>query len=261
MTRDQARIIFEKHNPADAVIHCPSGRAKMRKPLNLYAKAAVNLYGIIRREEFVEIFNTQNEDQTTAEEVFNILLPNVLKDKWYGFYEDYLVHYLVLENFDLVEYLKKEQTGKTRYLPSKEKFIKYECEDYEDTNHWRNVNMFMGDAFGYSQNTTDSFFEIKGYLKLGIGTNEIGKILEKHDIVFGDLKQAQKLFDKIMIASNNSRIWQNKGYTPDEMMKFRTVNQPKEPVFSRNKKVGPNEQCPCGSGVKYKKCCARKGIF
>ena len=29
----------------------------------------------------------------------------------------------------------------------------------------------------------------------------------------------------------------------------------KEPIRNRDKKVGPNDPCPCGSGKKYKKCC------
>ena len=28
-------------------------------------------------------------------------------------------------------------------------------------------------------------------------------------------------------------------------------------IFVADKKVGPNEPCPCGSGKKYKKCCGR----
>lgn len=31
---------------------------------------------------------------------------------------------------------------------------------------------------------------------------------------------------------------------------------PVSPV-RRGKKIGPNKQCPCGSGKKYKKCCGR----
>ena len=29
--------------------------------------------------------------------------------------------------------------------------------------------------------------------------------------------------------------------------------------FVAEKKVYPNNPCPCGSGKKYKKCCGRKG--
>ncbi len=32
----------------------------------------------------------------------------------------------------------------------------------------------------------------------------------------------------------------------------------KQPVRNKEKKVGPNDPCPCGSGKKYKKCCMQK---
>ncbi len=32
----------------------------------------------------------------------------------------------------------------------------------------------------------------------------------------------------------------------------------KQPVRNKDKKVGPNDLCPCGSGKKYKKCCMQK---
>jgi len=36
----------------------------------------------------------------------------------------------------------------------------------------------------------------------------------------------------------------------------KTVKQ--QPVRNKDKKVGPNDPCPCGSGKKYKKCCMQK---
>ena len=39
--------------------------------------------------------------------------------------------------------------------------------------------------------------------------------------------------------------------TPDKTVK-------PQPVRNREKKVGPNDPCPCGSGKKYKKCCMQK---
>ena len=35
---------------------------------------------------------------------------------------------------------------------------------------------------------------------------------------------------------------------------------PKKPVQRVEKKVYPNDPCPCGSGKKYKQCCGRKSI-
>lgn len=153
MTENQAKKIFEKYNSADNIVRSPNGRAKMRKPLDTYAKAAVNLYGIIRRDEFAEIFNAQNEEQTIAEEVYTILLPSVLKSGWYGFYKVYIVHYAVLRDFGWAGYLERAQAGKPCYIPPKEQFLQFKWEEYEDNNHWYNVRKFMWDAFGYGKGT------------------------------------------------------------------------------------------------------------
>jgi len=256
MTENQAKKIFEKYNPASDIKRCPKGRAKMRKLLDTYAKASVNLYGIIRIDEFADIFNSQNEEQTTSDEVYTILLPNVLKYGWYGFYMDYIVHYIILHDFDWVDYIKREQTGKPRYIPPKEKFLMFECEEYQDNDHWTNVCKFMWDAFGISKNTSEGFQEIKDYITYNSGIREIGTILEKHNLIFNDTKQIQKFFDLLTLAKNNTRIWENKGHTPEEIHVLLANSQSEEFIIHQPKKVGPNDPCPCGSGKKFKKCCA-----
>jgi len=256
MTKNEAKKIFDRYNTITDVVSCPKGKTKVRDLLDLYAIAAANLYGIIRRDEFVEIFNAHNKEQTTSDEVYKILLPKVLKDKWYGFYKDYIVHYLALDNFDLVEYLEREQSGKPRYIPQKEDFLQYENEEYEDTDHWNNAFDYMCEAFGDSDNTFDCLEEIKEYLTFDFGINKIGAILEKFNIVLEDQKQAQEFFNKLLDAANNTRKWHNKGFTPEEMMKINAKARPKSPVFiNQSKQTWPNEKCPCGSGKKYKKCC------
>ena len=256
MNENQAKKLFEKYNPSDGVVRCPYGRAKMRSPLDTYAKAAVNLYGAIRRNEFVEIFNAQNRDQTTADEIYIILLPNVLKNGWYGFYEDYIVHYAVLRDFDWMGYLERMQAEKPRYVPPKEQFLQFEWEEYEDNDHWQNVRKFMWDAFGYSKRTTEGFAEIKAYIAHSHGIKELGAIIEKHNLAFHGEKQAQEFFNLLSTAKNNTRIWENKGHTPSEMTKLLTSRHPKEPIIHQPKKAGRNQPCPCGSGKKYKTCCA-----
>lgn len=37
--------------------------------------------------------------------------------------------------------------------------------------------------------------------------------------------------------------------------------KPQEPYKRANKKIMPNDPCPCGSGKKFKKCCKGKGIY
>ena len=259
MIGEKAKKIFEQYNCKSDVVRCPNGRAITRKLLDSYATAAVNLYGIISRVDFVKIFNKQNLDQTTEEEIYILLLPLVLKEGWYGFYKKYIVHYWFFDDFDQADYLVEHQADKPRYIPEKEEFLKYKFEDYEDNDHWRNVRRFMWDTFGYSKNISEGYAEVRNYITYGDGIRELGPILYKHNLIFCGEEQLQEFINLVMLAKNNSRIWPNKGYTPFELfeiIKKRDTNIVQFPNIYRTK-VGRNDPCPCGSGKKYKKCCAR----
>ena len=161
MSEENAKKIFEQYNRTLDIVRCPNGRAVTRKLLDSYTRAAVNLYGIISREDFVDIFNKQNIDQTTDEEIYILLLPLVLKDGWYCFYKEYIVHYLFFDNFNHTDYLLKHQADKPRYIPEKDEFLKCVIEDYVDNDHWWNVRRFMWDVFGYSKNTSEGYEEAR----------------------------------------------------------------------------------------------------
>jgi len=258
MTEEEAKKVFEQYNHTSDVVRCPNGRAIVRKQLDSYARAAVNLYGMISREDFVDIFNKQNSDQTSSEEVYILLLPLVLKESWYGFYKEYIVHYSFFNDFGIFDFLSKQQADKPRYIPEKSEFLKYSIEDYEDNEHLWNVRLFMVDVFGYSKRTLESFEEVRDYIAYGEGISELSSILDSHHLICSNEKQLQEFIDLIMLAKNSMRLWENNGYTPIELsgiMRERDKNIVKLPI-SLKQKIGRNDPCPCGSGKKYKKCCA-----
>ena len=258
MTEEKAKKIFEQYNCTSDVVRCPNGRAIIRKLIDSYARAAVNLYGIISRDDFVSIFNKQNADWTSKEEIYILLLPLVLKDGWYCFYKEYIVHYWFFNDFDQADYLLKYQADKPRYIPEKSEFLKYTDEGFEDNDHWWNVRRFMYDVFGYRKNTSEGYEEVRSYITYGDGIRELGPILDSHNLVFDGEKQLQEFINLIMLAKNNTRIWGNNGYTPSELHEIvskHNENIVKFPTLQRPQ-VGRNDPCPCGSGKKYKKCCA-----
>lgn len=258
MTEEKAKKIFEQYNRTSDVIRCPNGRAIVRKLLDSYARAAVNLYGIISRDAFVDIFNKQNVDQTSDDEIYVLLLPLVLKNGWYGFYKEYIVHYSFFDDFDQIDYLLEHQRDKPRYIPEKSEFLKYTIEDYVDNDHLWNVRRFMWDGFGYRKDTSEGYEEVRNYIIYSDGIKELGSILDRHNLIFSGEKQLQEFLNLIMLAKNNTRVWENNGYTPSELHEIllkRDKNIVKFPTLQRPK-VGRNDPCPCGSGKKYKKCCA-----
>lgn len=258
MNEENAKKIFEQYNRTSDIVRCPNGRAIIRKLLDSYARAAVNLYGIISRDDFVDIFNKQNVDRTSSEELYILLLPLVLKDGWYCFYKEYIVHYMFFDNFDHADYLLEHQADKPRYIPDKDEFLKYVIEDYTDNDHWWNVHRFMRAVFGYSKDTSEGYAEVRDYITYGDGIRELGSILDRHNLIFNGEKQLQEFINLIMLAKNNTRVWENNGHTPseiDEILSERNKNIVKLPTLQKPK-VGRNDLCPCGSGKKFKKCCA-----
>ena len=261
MDENQAKNIFEKYNPIHDVVRCPSSRIKMRSKLDKYATAAVNLYGIIRRNDFVKIFNAQNREQTNTNEVYTLLLPHVLKDGKYWFYENYIVHYALLYDPECILSLKKVQNIKQRYLPPKEQFLLFESEEYDDNSYWEDAKMFLIDNFGYDKGTDvmNDFAKIRKFIPHMPVLEEMHAILERHKVPFDGEEQLQKFIDPFTVAVNNSRTWENKGYTPIEVEALLERQIPEMPKIHRPKKTLPNQPCPCGSGKKYKKCCAAVG--
>jgi hypothetical protein len=262
MNEAQAKKIFEKYNPANDVARCPNGRASVRKELDLYAKAAVNLYGIIPMKELVEIFNSQNVEQTSSDEVYNLLLPLVLKVKspWYCFYKNSIVHYWAIENFDIADYWLRQQADKPRYVPDKNELLMFEKQYYEDAKQrrcWDNIYDYFSGTWPVSRHIYSCYREVKEYIIDADGISKLSEIFDKYDLVFPDESSMQRFLDLLMEAKNSTRLMENKGHTPAEMAKLLEAKRPKktEPQLQKPRKVGMNDPCPCGSGKKYKRCC------
>jgi hypothetical protein len=90
------------------------------------------------------------------------------------------------------------------------------------------------------------------------GSYEIVKLVNEHKLTFYDVDHVQEFLDLIQNAHNNTRMWQNKGHTPNELIEHKDYSRP-EMVVRESRKIGSNEPCPCGSGKKFKKCCRLKG--
>lgn len=65
--------------------------------------------------------------------------------------------------------------------------------------------------------------------------------------------QVYELAQYLNEVSNNCSLWVLKGYTSNEIYK----NDDKSNIVITTNKVGRNDNCPCGSGKKYKKCCGK----
>lgn len=227
--------------------------------IDRYARAAVNLYGIIPFDELLALFNQQNTEKTTEDELFSTLLQYIDEDSDYCFWEEYLVHSDFEDNdFQGVTVLEKAVMGKKRYTPVKEKFLLYADFDYfEPTPHVEQLETYILANLVMDRATAfDIVQEIALACMAEASIKEIMDVFDQFGVVFSTKAQVEKLMPYIIGVWNNSRTWLNKGHTPSEM---RNIDE--RPLLhvlpGGDKKPGRNDPCPCGSGKKYKKCCGR----
>ncbi len=228
--------------------------------LNNYAIAAVNLYGVITQEDFVDIFNKQNPHKTTIDEMFTTLLKFVVTESGYCFWRNYLVNDEFAENdFKDVEYYAKTASAKPRYLPSREEFLRYSDWNYiEPTLQLQALRAHIKrNLVSDSDLLEDLLEEIVFLSRDEADFQSYIDLFEENDILF-DFDQIQHLMKHIVEVRNNTRLWLNHGHTPNELFaKERNYLNPIPNKPLQIAKIGRNEPCPCGSGKKYKKCCGR----
>ena len=104
-------------------------------------------------------------------------------------------------------------------------------------------------------------------LKMGIGLRAYGQ----HDPVIAYKEEGYEMFQAMVTAIREETIRRMflVRLAPQTQVKREKVatetgtaaaskSEVKKQPVRKEKKVGPNDSCPCGSGKKYKKCCMRK---
>ncbi len=98
--------------------------------------------------------------------------------------------------------------------------------------------------------------QVQAEISLGGQLQEVLTDLEVSGITINEGEQMERFVIIMNEIWNHTRLVLNRGHKPYEM-----VMKGLEDVSNQRKtgqKIYPNDTCPCGSGKKYKKCCASK---
>lgn len=205
-----------------------------------YDKVLVSAYlgmnCVLRKEKLQELLKNHdfNYDIKKLDELVKESECYILNDKYYSMYEEF------------------EGDGLEEMLKDKDKFSKYKPADLLKYNNeftfYEKLWDLVNSDISISPLNRDNYFnELRQVAKENSFTkNNIEAINEYYGV-----NLSSKLKDKIIKLYNEYKdsisIWVYNGYTALEYN-----NMKKE-----SKKVGRNDLCPCGSGLKYKKCCGK----
>jgi len=230
-----------------------------------YIKALCNFYGAFEPGQFVNIFNSQNQDKLTCPEFKSIY------DKLNSRSQSFFNHgeYILEEYFDHVSYDEMESflekiKDKPYYIPEKEELLK-KAEDlyFELTPQLYILRDYIVSNMCKDEETVDSLIE--GIEMLCFTEQPFHEVIyefKRNGILFESTRQLNELMPIIVDVYNNTRTWNNRGYTAKEMNEIPGENVTLVTCIPLDKlddvifkKIGRNDPCPCGSGRKFKKCC------
>lgn len=235
--------------------------------LKQYIIALTNLYGQVPASKVAEIYSSQNEDEISIKDVESYFNEDLSRDYVYA-YKEHFVHETIMEFKDFKSMLQKK-ADKPYYIPEKEELLKYsDMKYYEKPIQYHNLIQYVkNNFFANDSEKAESLCEnILWKCKDDFKPQEAFELFNVFGVNFKDMNQVNEVLKFIMDLSNNIRLWENNGHTPDEI--FNLLEKPNlRPLpdkpfniggSSKKEKIGRNDPCPCGSGKKYKKCCLGK---
>jgi len=74
-------------------------------------------------------------------------------------------------------------------------------------------------------------------------------------------ESVKRLFAVQVVTEEAIEKFEEKEQKKEAQIQRSTTNINREPVKRQTPKVGRNDDCPCGSGKKFKKCCMNKGVY
>lgn len=223
-----------------------------------YVKAAVQLYGIISVRDFLRLYETHHAHaKLSVGELQALLLDanNVVALKAHNVevYNDVFVH-TTLDQAENRHAFVRRTLKKPFYIPAYSEFMNYADEAYVEATPYQQKLAQMLAADFYNGQVEAAADEVMALVRRLQGVDSdintfVNEFLTKH--MPAEKERLNDYVQAISDVAKTTRLWENRGYTLTELQ---AKIAPQKAV---QQKVGRNDDCPCGSGKKYKKCCGK----
>ena len=246
--------------------------ARNDKRMLQYAAAAANLYGVISTAEFAEIYSDYFPDDALdaldAEDVLDLLA--VEGSAGYALWSSHVVSLRLRGDDVQCKHILLATLGKPRYIPEPEEMLRYINPKYfERTPSAETLLNYLRDTCRIEGAEAIEITAEMLELLTGEVPNVIADaagVLTKHGKTFPNQDAATRFINIYVQAANDKRLWVNRGHSPAELAALKPIENSEMryekasinlPIDTEVAKVGRNDPCPCGSGLKYKRCHGR----
>ncbi|WP_156779691.1 hypothetical protein [Desulforamulus reducens] len=186
-----------------------------------YIQALTNLYGVVHKDKVQEIYNQQNDDKIDDKSMEYIIKEKkdyLINHRQITVHKDYFVYLSIMVAGSYFDEELRAKEGKPYYIPEKEELLKYKDVNYFEVNkEYEELLQFLKKMFWRKSKAEDVAREIQMHCESFRAMENLHLLFEEKKIRFKNAKQADELMRLIRNLANNTRIWQNNGYTPNEL--------------------------------------------
>lgn len=215
-------------------------------------QSAIYLYGVISSSELSKIGQKYDLINLTEYEVQENMKDVARKDELLVFKNGYLMDIRLVEE-DVYLHILDDQKKAERYIPEDvEVFLTFgrnEVQEIDDDTVFFLEYLMKEANLDYPRGLL-AFYLIQEAIRMNQDDVELFGILSDLGCPFARQKQFDKAEQMLKKITNRTRKWDLNGHTAMELN--RGIVE-----FPIEKRVYPNDPCPCGSGKKFKKCCGK----
>lgn len=231
--------------------------------ISSYVRSAVYLYGAVSVNDLKMLYRHYEGIELLSEYLQPVLDEFRQYQEPYGFIDNIIMDSNLAED-NLYSDLLKNQSQYSRYLPdNREEFLNFGEHDSQIAD---SDTMFFMD---YLTNTLDldhytafmTFLCIEDGIRMNSPEEELFEEMESFGCKFSSQKRIRETQKQLRKFRKFIRKWEYNGHSENEIRTFSQAGNQKghsKIIAFPEKKVYPNDPCPCGSGRKYKYCCGKK---
>lgn len=238
-------------------------KIKRNSALREYTISILNLYGVVKLDWAVELFNRYYAPEVTEDELSNLVKKDMRLVCQSKIMDEYIVEETIyaLEKDNFKEFVKVT-IDKEYFVPSQELLEKvYDETYYEPSLQVEKLRSYLKNNYLQDDEAVEEAI-IAITMIARVDCDKTGKTMElmleeltNMGVEFESLGQINEMLKHIAPVVNVTRKWINKGYTNQELSPHTFDNKTGQKIKVID--IGRNTPCPCGSGKKYKKCCGR----
>ena len=233
-----------------------------------YASALAHIYGIFPVRMIREVWDLNHGKHMTPHKEEELITKAGDED---GFYrrDNYLIDIRLADPEDYCNILERIMPGDNYFYPTEKEMEAYKDGPVMNEDiHKYHLRNFLARMLGMEvpvleeDEKLDRLLERLAFAARCDDTlSQVLMILESEGVPLST-RDDQSLFVNLYTGwLYGMRLWSCKGFKPKEMppakMNVRNFRLPLNLDPNAEMKIGRNDPCPCGSGLKYKKCCSR----